>query len=386
MRDLSNDLQQRQQEGLYRRRRVVQGPQQVETVIDGKACLAFSSNDYLGLANHPDILAAMHQGVDEYGCGSGASHLMNGHSQAHHALEEALAEFLQRPRALLFSSGFLANLGIISSLSSQGDRVYEDRLNHASLIDGGLLSGARLIRYAHRDVSALEKKLNTDFSGQQLVVTDGVFSMDGDIAPVPDLAACCQKYQAMLVVDDAHGIGVIGEQGRGTLEHLCVNTSEVPVLMGTLGKAFGCFGAFVAGSEEIIETLINQARSYIYTTALPPSLAIAASASLKLVQRENWRREKLQTLISQFREGARELGLEFLDSETPIQAVLLGNSQRALDWSEALWQNHIHVPAIRPPTVAIDKARLRISFSAAHEPTHVQQLLNALEHIKESEA
>lgn len=384
MRDLSHALQQRQLNGLYRRRRTIQGPQQVETVIDGQPCLAFSSNDYLGLANHPVILAAMHQGVDEYGCGSGASHLMSGHSRAHHALEEELADFLQRPRALLFSSGYLANLGIVTALTTKGDRVYEDRLNHASLIDAGLLSGARLIRYTHKDAQALDKKLDADFAGQQLVVTDGVFSMDGDIAPIRELAASCQKHRAMLMVDDAHGIGVLGERGRGSLEHLSVNTAEVDVLMGTLGKAFGCFGAFVVGSEEMIETFINAARSYIYTTALPPSLAVAASASLKLLQQENWRREKLQALIAQFRQGATEMGLEVLESDTPVQAVILGDSQCALDWSEALWQKRIHVPAIRPPTVAEGRARLRISFSAAHQESHVQQLLRALEQIKEN--
>lgn len=384
MRDLSHALQQRQLNGLYRRRRTIQGPQQVETVIDGQPCLAFSSNDYLGLANHPVILAAMHQGVDEYGCGSGASHLMSGHSRAHHALEEELADFLQRPRALLFSSGYLANLGIVTALTTKGDRVYEDRLNHASLIDAGLLSGARLIRYTHKDAQALDQKLDADFAGQQLVVTDGVFSMDGDIAPIRELAASCQKHRAMLMVDDAHGIGVLGERGRGSLEHLSVNTAEVDVLMGTLGKAFGCFGAFVVGSEEMIETFINAARSYIYTTALPPSLAVAASASLKLLQQENWRREKLQALIAQFRQGATEMGLEVLESDTPVQAVILGDSQCALDWSEALWQKRIHVPAIRPPTVAEGRARLRISFSAAHQESHVQQLLRALEQIKEN--
>ena len=384
IRSFSKALQQRQLDGLYRRRRITQGPQQVESVIDGKQCLAFSSNDYLGLANHPKILSAMHDGIDQYGCGSGASHLMNGHSCAHHELEEQLAEFLQRPRALLFSSGYLANLGVIAALTTKGDRVYEDRLNHASLIDGGLLSGARLIRYDHADADSLQQKLDKDFSGQQLVVTDGVFSMDGDIAPLPALKDCCRDSQALLMVDDAHGIGVLGHQGRGSLEHFSMSASDVPILMGTLGKSFGCSGAFVAANEEIIETLINHARSYIYTTALAPALAVAASASLGLLQQDNWRREKLKDLIKQFKHGAEQLGLQLLPSMTPIQAVIIGDSQSAVDWSEALWQQNIHVPAIRPPTVEQGQARLRVSLSAAHEDHHIERLLHAFERINHS--
>ena len=381
MRELATPLQQRRQDGLYRRRKVQQGMQGVEVVLDGKPCLAFCSNDYLGLSHHPDVIKAMHDGINEFGVGSGAAHLINGHSSAHHALEEELAEFVQRPRALLFSTGYMANLGVVSALLQRGDRVFEDRLNHASLIDAGLLSGARFIRYAHNDTQDLEKKSSEDIAGDSLVATDGVFSMDGDLAPLPELARLCKDRDAWLMVDDAHGLGVLGQHGAGSIEHFGLSQIDVPVLMGTLGKAFGTFGAFVAGSEELIETLINQARSYIYTTASPPAVAAATRVSLKLVQQESWRREKLQSLVAQFRTGAESLGLELLDSPTPIQAVMIGDSQRAVDCSEALWKEGIYIPAIRPPTVTAGTARLRVSFSADHEPAHVVQLLNSLEKV-----
>ena len=381
MRDLATSLQQRRHDGLYRRRKVQQGMQGVEVVLDGKPCLAFCSNDYLGLSHHPDVIKAMHQGIDEFGAGSGASHLINGHSVAHHALEEELADFVQRPRALLFSTGYMANLGVISALLQSGDRVFEDRLNHASLIDAGLLSGARFIRYAHADVKDLEQKSSTVFAGDSLVATDGVFSMDGDLAPLPELSQLCKHRNAWLMVDDAHGLGVLGQRGAGSLEHYGLNQTDVPILMGTLGKAFGTFGAFVAGSEELIETLINQSRSYIYTTASPPAIAAATRVSLKLVQQESWRREKLNNLVAQFRTGAESLGLELLDSPTPIQALMIGDNQLAVDCSEALWNEGIYIPAIRPPTVAVGTARLRVSFSADHETKHVDQLLNALEAV-----
>jgi 8-amino-7-oxononanoate synthase len=304
--------------------------------------------------------------------------LINGHSRAHHALEEELADFVQRPRALLFSTGYMANLGVISALLQRGDQVFEDRLNHASLIDAGLLSGARFSRYAHADALDLQQRLTDGHSGDRLVATDGVFSMDGDIAPLAELAQVCSDADAWLMVDDAHGIGVLGQQGRGTLEHFGLSQTDVPILMGTLGKAFGTFGAFVAGSDELIETLINQARSYIYTTAPPPAVAAAARASLKLVQQESWRREKLISLINQFKSGAASLGLDLMPSHTPVQPLMLGESQRAVACSEVLLSNGIYIPAIRPPTVPEGSARLRISFSADHEPAHVTRLLDTL--------
>ncbi len=381
MRELGKQLQQRRQAGLYRSRKVQDGMQGAEVVLDGKTCLAFCSNDYLGLSHHPKVIKALQQGAEQYGAGSGAAHLINGHSRAHHALEEALAEFSGRPRALLFSTGYMANLGVMSALLQRGDHVFEDRLNHASLIDAGLLSGARLSRYAHAHADNLQQKLQASKPGTRLVATDGVFSMDGDLAPLNELAQVCKQEEASLMVDDAHGIGVLGQHGRGTLEHFGLNMDDVPILMGTLGKALGTFGAFIAGSEDLIETLINQARSYIYTTAPPPAVAAATLVSLQLLKQESWRREKLQELIAQFRQGAAALGLELMPSPTPIQPLMIGDSQRALNCSEALLAKGIYIPAIRPPTVPEGSARLRISFNADHEPRHVEQLLDVLDAI-----
>jgi len=379
MKDLSAYLQERKQSGLYRQRRLQEGMQGAHVVLDGKQCLAFCSNDYLGLSHHPDVIKAMQEGAEKYGAGSGAAHLINGHHRAHHALEEELAEFVQRPRALLFSTGYMANLGVISALMDRGDAVFEDRLNHASLIDAGLLSGARLQRYQHNDVDDLAARLTRSKSGHRLIASDAVFSMDGDIAPVSSLADRARMHDAWLMVDDAHGFGVLGEEGRGTLSHLDLGEQDVPIYMATLGKALGTFGAFVAGSEELIETLINAARSYIYTTASPPAVAEACRASLKLVQQESWRREKLQSLVQQFRTGATQLGLQLMDSETAIQPVVVGDSEGALRMSRQLWEKGIYIPAIRPPTVPKGTARLRVSFSADHDSEHVQQLLDALE-------
>ncbi len=372
-------LQTRQAEQLYRHRQVVQGPQGVELVIGARRLLNFSSNDYLGLANHPELKKAFAAAVDKWGVGSGAAHLVNGHSQAHHALEEELAEFTGRPRALLFSTGYMANLGVVAALLGRGDHVFEDRLNHASLIDAGILSRARLHRYQHGDSSALAVSLAQCGKGEKLVVTDGVFSMDGDLAPLAALAGHCRERDATLMVDDAHGLGVIGASGRGSLEVLGLDSEAVPLLVGTLGKGFGSFGAFVAGSEVWIETLIQQARSYVYTTALPPALAEASRASLKLVQQESWRRENLRQRVEQFRAGARQLGLKLMDSSTPIQPLLLGSTERALRASQALREQGLLITAIRPPTVAEGTARLRITFSAEHQTGHVQRLLDALE-------
>jgi len=384
MRDLAGQMQQRRQDGLYRSRKIQEGMQGVELILDGKPCLAFCSNDYLGLSHHPQVIKASQSGAQEYGAGSGASHLINGHSRVHHQLEEALAEFVQRPRALLFSTGYMANLGVMSALLQRGDQVFEDRLNHASLIDAGLLSGARFSRYTHADVRDLKSRLGHQRNGDRLVATDGVFSMDGDLAPLVDIASVCRSKDAWLMVDDAHGIGVLGANGRGTLEQLGLDDTDVPILMGTLGKAFGTFGAFVAGSEALIETLINRARTYIYTTALPPSVAAASLASLGLVQEESWRREKLNDHIKAFRQGAEQLGLPLMASATAIQPILLGESERALKWSEALWAKGIYIPAIRPPTVEEGRARLRICLSAAHEPQHIERLLVALESVMTS--
>jgi len=382
MKDLAAELEKRRQQGLYRSRRIHEGPQAPVMSIDGRTVLSFCSNDYLGLANHPEVVRAFQSAANEYGVGAGAAHLVNGHSRVHHELEDALAEFTGRERALLFSTGYMANLGVASSLLGRGDAVLEDRLNHASLIDAGLLSGARLQRYIHADVTSLESKLGIDTGRECLVMTDGVFSMDGDIAPLPELAALASKHEAWFMVDDAHGIGVLGERGRGSLERFGLSQAEVPILMGTLGKALGTAGAFVAGSEDLVEYLIQSARTYIYTTAMPAAVAAATLASLRLVDSEGWRREKLQTLITRFRTGIEQLGLELMPSSTSIQPLVVGDAGQAVAMSEALLKRDILVTAIRPPTVPQGTARLRFTFSAEHTEDQVDQLLDGLSQLQ----
>ena len=384
MKDLAVDLDRRRAEHLYRRRRVAEGMQGPVLRVDGRELVAFCSNDYLGLAADPRLVEAMQRGAARYGVGSGAAHLVSGHSAAHHALEEELAAFVQRPRALLFSTGYMANLGVLSALLGRGDEVLEDRLNHASLLDGGLLSGARLRRYAHADADAAAAALAAS-GGETLLATDGVFSMDGDLAPLSGLAAACTRHVAWLMVDDAHGLGVIGEGGRGAVSHFGLGVDDVPILMGTLGKAFGSFGAFVAGSQDLVETLIQRARPYIYTTASPPAVAEATREALRIVQAEEWRRERLRALVGRFRAGVQALGLPLGDSPTPIQPVLLGESARALRWSEALERRGLLVTAIRPPTVPAGSARLRVTLSAAHTEAQVDRLIDALGAIAQDE-
>ncbi|MEE4999134.1 8-amino-7-oxononanoate synthase [Pseudomonas alliivorans] len=376
--DLRTRLEARRHEHLYRQRPLLQTPQGPLVVVDGKPLLAFCNNDYMGLANHPEVIAAWQAGAERWGVGGGASHLVIGHSTPHHELEEALAEMTGRPRALLFSNGYMANLGTVTALVGQGDTVLEDRLNHASLLDAGLLSGARFSRYLHNDVTSLESRLEKAV-GDTLVVTDGVFSMDGDVADLPALARAAKAKGAWLMVDDAHGFGPLGANGAGLVEHFGLSMEDVPVLIGTLGKSFGTSGAFVAGSEELIETLIQFARPYIYTTSQPPALACATLKSLELLRTEQWRREHLSHLIRQFRQGAEQLGLQLMDSFTPIQPILIGDAGRALRLSQLLRERGVMVTAIRPPTVPVGSARLRVTLSAAHTEAQVQLLLNALE-------
>ena len=375
--DLAAALAERRQQQRYRQRIEQQAPAGREAVINGQRLINFCGNDYLGLANHPQLVAAFKKAADEFGVGSGASHLVCGHSHYHHALEQQLAAFCGRPRALLFSTGYMANLGVIQALVGKGDAVFEDRLNHASLIDGGLASGARFRRYQHADAASLASQLAGSEARRKLVVTDGVFSMDGDVAPLAMLADVCEQHQAWLMVDDAHGFGVLGEQGGGCVAAQGMQ-GRVPVLVGTLGKAFGTFGAFVAGSDELIEILIQFARPYIYTTALPPAVAAATLASLALLQKEGWRREKLQSLIARFRQGAVQRGFRLMDSATPIQPLLIGEDGEALAMSQRLRERGFLISAIRPPTVPEGTARLRITLSAAHEPEDIDRLIEAL--------
>ncbi len=384
---LQAELKRLKKQSLYRQRKITDGPQQVHLISNTKSVISFCSNDYLGLANHPDIAKAFKNAVNDYGVGSGSAHLVSGHSRAHHQLEETLAEYTGRSRAVLFSTGYMANLGIVNALMNKGDCVYQDKLNHASLIDAALLSSAlsasRFKRYSHNNLTRLEQLLASDHQSQRkLVMSDAVFSMDGDLAPVRQMSQLCQQHNAWLMLDDAHGFGVLGQHGAGVAEEFALDQQHLPIYMATLGKAMGGFGAFVAGSEALIETLIQKARPYVYTTAMPPAIAQAVLMSLKISREQSWRREKLQQLIKQFRMGAQQLGLSLLASQTPIQPIMIGDNHTAMAISKQLEQHGLLVTAIRPPTVPQGTARLRVTLSAAHSEADIEQLLNALAMLK----
>ena len=376
--DLAGQLRTLRENGLYREPIWIDSAQGPRVRINGREFLNFCSNDYLGLAADPRVAEALHRGAQEFGTGSGASALVCGRSRAHLELERTLAEFLGRERALLFSSGYLANLAAVSGLLRSGaGMVLEDRLNHASLLDAALLSRARLKRYAHADPDALRKAMPPSPS-RKLVLTDTVFGMDGDISPIREIASLCAGAGALLIADDAHGFGVLGNHGRGALELAGLGQREVPLLVGTFGKALGTSGAFLAGPAILIETLIQFARPYIYTTAPSPALAVATRTALRLVIEEGWRRERLRDLINYFRDRARELGIAMRDSRTAIQPLVIGEPAAAVAVSERLREHGILVTAIRPPTVPRGSARLRITLSAAHDKTQVDRLLEAL--------
>ena len=379
--DIPADLQQREAAGLYRRRRTVDSAMGRELGVDGRRLLNFCSNDYLGLAADQRVSDALVAATREWGAGSGASHLVCGHTRAHHELEEALADFTGRPRALLFSSGYAANVGTINALVGRGDYVFEDKLNHASLLDGGLLSGARFKRYRHRDTEDIDKCLGDAGAGRKLVVSDGTFSMDGTVCDVTTTGAVARRHGAWFMLDEAHSLGVTGPGGRGLARAESISASDVPVVIGTLGKAFGTQGGFAAGSEELIETLIQHARTYIYSTAIPAAVAAATLTSLQLAHTENWRRERLQELITRFRDGAAQLGIGLAESHSPIQPVLLGDERSALAASAALEELGLLITAIRPPTVPAGTSRLRITLTAAHRDEDVDRLLDALRQV-----
>lgn len=377
--ELKSELVKKCEAGLYRERRVNASAQGVHCLIDGKQFLSFCSNDYLGLANHADIKKAFVDAVEQYGVGSGAAHLINGHSQLHHECEQRLAEFTGRERALLFSNGYMANLAIASALLGRHDLVFQDRLNHASLIDAAKLSGAKLVRYRHNDIDHLQRQLKQyQTTSRKLLMTDGVFSMDGDCADLSQLTQLCRANSVCCMVDDAHGFGVLGEKGGGLLQILGLDQQQVSILMATLGKAVGTAGAFVAGSDDLIETLIQQARPYIYTTASPPAISAATLCSLDLIEREGWRRQKLAELIDYLRRGLSGMKFELMASETPIQPIIVGDNQQAVNLSNKLEKQGLLVTAIRPPTVPEGSARLRITLSATHEIEDVARLLTAL--------
>ena len=381
--DLHRHLDGLRARSLYRRRRTLDSPQGREVVVDGRRLLNFCSNDYLGLAGDPRVREAFKAAIARWGTGAGASHLVCGHTAAHEALEFALAEFTGRPRTLLYSSGYGANVGVINALLSMGDFVFEDRLNHASLLDGGRISQATFLWFDHLDTVHLERELDAvaDATGRKLIASDGTFSMDGDQCLLDDTIAIAKRHRAWIMIDDAHGMGVHGHQGVGLVDPQRYSTDEVPVLIGTLGKAFGTSGAFVAGDEGLIETLIQRSRNYIYTTAMPSALAAATLASLEIARAEEWRREHLARLIDRFRSGASTIGFSGTPSESPIQPLVVGDPARALAMSGALEERGFLITAIRPPTVPAGTSRLRITLTAAHEASDIDQLLEALASI-----
>jgi len=421
--ELQRELDERAALGLLRQRRTLQGPQSPHIDVDGKQYLSFCSNDYLGLANHPKLIDALQQGAEQWGVGAGAAHLVSGHSQAHHELEEVLAAFVGKPAALLFSTGYMANMGVIQALVGKGDTVFADKLNHASLNDAMTLSRAKVKRYRHNDMAQLKQLLAKTDGGRKLIITDAVFSMDGDLAYLPELLALCEQHDAWLLVDDAHGFGVLGEQGRGSLSHFrlgkelrdlrernemqravergATHASQVEVerestryrkspaqhgcqriiYMATLGKAAGVFGAFVAAEQVVIDTLLNHARSYIYTTATPSAQASTLLSSLKLIVQGDSLRADLQRLIAQLRKGLSDLPWQLMQSTTAIQPLLIGDNRQAINLSERLRERGIWVAAIRPPTVPQGTARLRITLSASHTEDDVNQLIVVLHEL-----
>ena len=378
---LQSELAERTAQGLLRHRRLLETAQGAHIRVDGREVLSFCSNDYLGLASHPALIDAVRHAAGEAGVGSGASHLITGHHRLHHELEEALAAFVGLPRALLFSTGYMANLGTVCALVGRGDAIFADRLNHASLNDAAVLSRAELKRYPHNDLDALERLLAASTAKRKLVLADAVFSMDGDMAPVRALLALCEQHDAWLMLDDAHGFGVLGKHGRGMLQHCGLYSPRV-IYMATLGKAAGVAGAFVAGESVLIDSLMQNARTYVYTTAAPPLLSAALRASLRLIETEGWRRERLSQLVATLRERLYLKRWHLAASDTPIQPLIIGSNDEALSVSERLLERGILVPAIRPPTVPDGTARLRISLSAAHtveEVTTLAELLNGIE-------
>ena len=377
---LSQELDARSEQGLLRSRRTLGTPQSPHIVVDGKPYLAFCSNDYLGLANHPQLITALQQGAQEWGVGAGAAHLVSGHFAPHHQLEQQLAAFVGKPSALLFSTGYMANLGAVQALAGKGDTIFADKLNHASLNDAMLLSRAGTRRYRHGDMEQLAQFLAQPHSGRKLIITDAVFSMDGDIAPLRELLVLCEQHDAWLYVDDAHGFGVLGGQGRGSLAHFGI-ASERIIYMATLGKAAGVSGAFVAAEQVVIDTLINHAHSYVYTTATPPALSVVLLESLRLIAQGDGLRVHLNTLITRLRKGLSDLPWQLMPSATAIQPLLIGDNRQTLKLSEGLRERGIWVAAIRPPTVPQGTARLRVTLSAAHSAADVDRLIGALHEL-----
>ncbi len=374
---LQRELEQRKVDGLLRQRRLLDSPQAEHIVANQQPYLSFCSNDYLGLANHPELIATMQKAAGDSGVGSGASGLITGHHRYHDDLEKQLAAFVELPAALLFSTGYMANIGVLGALTGRGDAIFADKLNHACLNDGGYFSHAEFQRYPHNDVVALEKLLQASTAKHKLIAADAVFSMDGDIAPIPEYLALCEKYDAYLYLDDAHGFGVLGEHGKGSLSHFNIKSPRI-IMMATLGKAAGVAGAFVAGEQVVIDYLIQKAKSYVYSTPAPPALSATLSASVKLIEQGDHLRANLQDLIQYLKANLKLNKWHLLDSDTTIQPLVVGDNLEALALSEYLQTCGILVPAIRPPTVPVGTARLRISLSAAHTLDDMKKLIAAI--------
>ena len=374
---LQKELDQRKADGLLRQRRLLDSPQAEHIVTNDKKYLSFCSNDYLGLANHPALIAAMQAAAGDSGVGSGASNLITGHHRYHDNLEKQLAKFVQMPAALVFSTGYMANIGVLGALVGRGDAIFADKLNHACLNDGGYYSMAEFKRFAHNDVTALEKLLKASKAKYKLIAVDAVFSMDGDIAPIPDYLRLCEQYDAYLYVDDAHGFGVLGEHGKGSLSHFNLASPRI-IYMATLGKAAGVAGAFVAGEQVVIDYLIQTAKSYVYSTPAPPALSATLSASINLIEKGDDLRAHLQHLIATLKANLSLQTWQLLPSNTAVQPLIVGSNQAVLALSEHLQKQGILVPAIRPPTVPVNTGRLRISLSAAHTEADVIQLAKAI--------
>lgn len=379
--ELRAELAALERDGLKRRRRLLDAPCSPLARVDGRQLISFCSNDYLGLANDPALIEAACTGARQWGVGSGASHLVSGHLTPHEALEQKLAAFTGFDSALLMTTGYMANLGIVPALVGRGDAVFADKLNHASLIDAVQLSRADNQRYPHADLQALERLLTKSTAKRKLILTDAVFSMDGDLAPLPGLLELAERFDAWLVVDDAHGFGVLGPQGRGSLAHFALPNAERIVYMGTLGKAAGASGAFVAGSETVIEWLLQRARTYIFTTGSSPVMACALLASLELIEQGEARRTQLRQLTAQLKKGLADTRWQLMSSPTAIQPVIIGDNHEAVRVATALYEKGLWVPAIRPPTVAKGTARLRVSLSAAHTEAQVAALVDALQEL-----
>ena len=380
--ELQQELADREAESLLRVRTTVDSPQGPELSVEGCRYLNFCSNDYLGFANHASLKTAVQQTVDQSGVGGGASHMICGHHQQHHLLEEEFAALTQRDSALLFSTGFMANVGIVTALCGKHDAVFQDKWNHASLIDGALMSGAKFKRYLHNDMKSLERQLKASDARRKLICVDGVFSMDGDKANLLAMVRLARQYDALLMVDDAHGFGCLGENGLGLCEELGLSQEDVPILMCTLGKGLGSFGALVAGPKVLIDTLVQFARPYIYTTSMPPAIAAATRASLALLNEESWRRVQLNDNIKQFQQGVKHLGLDLMPSETAIQPIVIGDDALAMQCQAFLKEQGIWLSAIRPPTVPKGTARLRVTLTAMHNKAHIETLLSGLKSMQ----